>query len=322
MKKSNRRIKGICLVLAGVMLLSVLLTGCGGYAGQEREPGGNGKNKQAPGFTKDNIRRFSVIKDGETVLELLYNPADYKKDYEAWTITVPYEKKVIVNTEKMLELFEKLDGFQALESKDAAAEKGGKTIPDNPRAELVIDYEKENETLGTSRFYLGERSGDGTYPVVTDGNAFYSIPESLADELLELNPYDYILKIAFISNIDNVSEVTIRTGSGTYRMRCGKDGFFLNEDKVSEESFHKLYTELMSVLIQKEIGTEGAADTDQEPLLTLSYKYNKKDMEDQIIKFLPYDENYARVQVDGTQFFLVNLADVENLIQTIENNYR
>jgi hypothetical protein len=323
MKKRNKWIRIICLCLSTVLLLSLFLIGCNRYNRKENSSEENNTTEQTPEFTKDNIRRLSVINEGKTTFELIYNPADYKEDYLAWTVSVPYEKKVFVNTEKMSELFKEIDGIHLTKVVKEAGESKLEDLRNSSKSELVLDYVNENGKLNTSHFYFSGKAENGSYPVVEDNSkTFYQIPESLVNELLSINPYDYILKLAFINNIDYVREVEINTGSDNYLMSSKENGFYFNDSMVTEENFHNLFKELMSVLIQREIETSGTQTDNKNPIVTITYRFNKDNMEDQIIKFLPYDENYASIQVDDTKFFLVNLSDVTALVQIIKNYFK
>lgn len=330
MNKSNKKMNKIILLLVSLVLLSLLLLGCDTKIKSDNKTNTD-KNKtvykteKTPTITKDNIRRFSIIKDGKTTFELLYHPTKYKNDYEAWSITKPYKDYAIVDTEQMFKLFEKMESFRF---KNLDKKTGG-TEQSNSYDSLIvleIDYVKDKpEELYTTQLYLG-KSENGNYQIRTDySDVYYEVPESVIDEVININPFDYILKVAFISNINYVKEVDMKTNSDNYQMMAKENKYYLNEDKVTEEVYHKLYMELMSVMIQKEIGNaseEAQSSTEKEPLLEITYQFNKEDIKEKNVKFLPYNDNYASIQVDDTQFFLVKKADVEKLIQTIENNYR
>jgi hypothetical protein len=330
MYKCNKRIKEISILLIMLVLLSLLLLGCDSKIKSDDKTDTDKtkteyKTEKTPTITKDNIRRFSIKKDGKTTFELLYNPTKYKNNYETWSITEPYKDKAIVDTEQMFKLFEKIESFQLKDSERKAVEIEHSNTYESSNI-LEIDYIKDNsDELYTSHLYLGEKSENGTYQIRTDNSdVYYEVPESVIDEVLNINPFNYILKIAFISNINYVKEVDIKTNSDNYQMISKDNGYFLNEDKVSEDVYDNLYMELMSIMIQKEIGNtseETQTSTEKEPLLEITYQYNKNDINEKKVKFLTYNDTYASIQVDDSHFFLVNKTDVEKLIQTIENNY-
>ncbi len=82
--------------------------------------------------------------------------------------------------------------------------------------------------------------------------------------------------------------------------------FRWNGETAGSAEFHGLYTELMSIFIERELSREEMEKVngkDRELLMRVTYERNRDDAPRITQCYYAYDETYESVQVNGTEFF-------------------
>ena len=175
-----------------------------------------------PTFTSDGIRKLVLNRDGEEIFSLSKEPADYKMEFDYWEILNPYDETATVNTETMYKLFDVLSGFDF--STTAEVPDGTDTGVAGSTTTMQIDYTESTDTSAeadkTVTLLLGNEDDLGNRYVAVAGyeNEVYTIPTSTLEAIYNLNPFDYILKIPALVNIDTVESIDIKTKESSYSL--------------------------------------------------------------------------------------------------------
>ena len=327
MKKWTGKAKqaGCCLCLA-----ALLLAGCGdAQTTQSEKP--ETKSVQNPAFIQDGIRKVVLTKDGEEIFHLSKEPADYKMDFDYWEILNPYDEAMTVNTEEMYGLFDILCqmNLQTPTEVEAGIDTGIEDSNTSIFLEFVDtqDEEKAKSTLyadAKAEIILGNEVGDGNRFAAVKGfeNQVYKLPTALLEGVYGLNPYDYILKIPVLVNIETVESIELSVSDKTYKMSVDaqKQAYQLGKKKVEKEAFTTLYQALSSVMLAGEPEKDMLEEKNQ-ALLTVLYNRNQDTAPQISVSYYEYNDTYALVKINDTQKFLVKKADVENLIKQIQDAF-
>lgn len=339
MKKWTGKAKqaGGCLCLA-----ALLLAGCGdAKTTQSEEKAEAGKQTETsklpeksetepvenPAFIQDGIRKVVLTEDGEEIFHLSKEPANYKMDFDYWEILNPYDETMTVNTEEMYGLFDILCqmNLQTPIEIEAGIDTGIEDSSTSIFLEFVNtqDEEKAKSTLyadAEAEIILGNEAGEGNRFAAVKGfeNQVYKLPTVLLESVYELNPYDYILKIPVLVNIETVESIELSMSDKTYEMSVDaqKQEYQLGKKKVEKEDFTTLYQALSSVMLAGQPEEERLKETNQ-ALLTVTYNRNQDTAPQISVSYYEYDDTYALVKINDTQSFLVKKADVETLIKQI-----
>lgn len=306
------RIKTLAGITIFIFITASVMTGCtGGRVNREAVT-----PQESPKYIAEGIRRLSVIRDGEAVLDIAYEPEEYESSYEYWKIFVPYGKAAIVDTEEMLAL------FHAMEEMDL--EETGE-YPANIKEEL-----KESGTMVMLEYCSGDEGDDNSYRIEADSTAtlllyggeeeniyyaayeknpeiIYKIKKEDMDEILYVDTFDLILKISAAINIDTIEKVIIDMDEETY------------EWNMKDEKYRSHYTELLNILLKKEIQEDKRGSFDKEALLALRFVRNVQGASDVTVEYRDYDSEYAAISVNGEEHFLVEKAEVEALKEKMVN---
>lgn len=308
--------KQILKKTGGVFLLvTFLLTGC-----QISEV-------QEPILKAEGIRKITISEGKEVIYSISYEPKENEDTYEYWKMAVPYEDKVIVDTEAMLKLYEALEtldfteveakiedtGLEGTEKEIAiefcqAAEDGN--VPSAPKADSRCVLQIGNSD-GKGNYYTSLKSRPQT---------IYRMDQNAIDSVMQADTFSLILKVGAMVPISTVKEVSIRIDGNDHVLSFDGENYYLNGQKTGEDIYKSLYTELLSVLLEKEI-PENSSNGSDSPELHIAFKRNTDKLPDVTVDYYAYDDTYAVLSVDGVENFLVKQADVDNLIKAVKHNF-
>lgn len=345
------------IIITGLCLAALLLAGCGEPAGEKQKETSEAPEKTvqaeaakttAPekttvpekttdlSYVPDGIRRLLLEQNGEEIFALSKEPADYKMDFDYWEILNPYDETATVNTEAMYQLFDMLCSFDFQTPVSAGEADTG--ISDSA-ASITLDFvknrdsQKAKQTLyadATARILIGKEDGQGNYFAAIEGREeqIYKLPKETLDAIFGLNPFDYILKIPVLIDIETVASIEIQAEGETFEMRpdTEKGAYYLGKEKVEKETFTGLYQALSSVLLTGEAKDKKTENTQQEKQkenegLRIRYCRNTDNAPEVTVAYFPYDEEHDLVSINGNQQFLVNAEDVETLLEQIREAF-
>ena len=286
------------------------------------------KNVEHPRMSTYSIRSFSIVKDGEEVFQIKQEPADYKMDFDYWEITNPYDEIATVNTENMYEMFGVLVDFDLSNGVDAA---DADTGLDKTQTYFTVDFvntvnddtaRKTQDADAAATILIGNTDDNGDYYACVKGyeDAVYLLPKESVNSLLELKPFNLLLKIPALVNIDTLDSVDMNIGKKTYTMKLDGGDYKFGKKTVKKEKFTELYQAIQSVMLDSEIEeTKDAAD--KEEVLTVTFHRNTEEAPEVTLKYYTYDDTYDSVEINGTERFLVKAEDVDALVKQIKKAF-
>ena len=286
------------------------------------------KNVEHPRMSAYSIRSFSIVKDGEEVFQIKQEPADYKMDFDYWEITNPYDEIATVNTENMYEMFGVLVDFDLSNGVDAA---DADTGLDKTQTYFTVDFvntvnddtaRETQDADAAATILIGNTDDNGDYYACVKGyeDAVYLLPKESVNSLLELKPFNLLLKIPALVNIDTLDSVDMNIGKKTYTMKLDGGDYKFGKKTVKKEKFTELYQAIQSVMLDSEIEeTKDAAD--KEEVLTVTFHRNTEEAPEVTLKYYTYDDTYDSVEINGTERFLVKAEDVDALVKQIKKAF-
>lgn len=281
------------------------------------------KDTEFGGIAANEIRGLKVQKEGETVFAVSYEPREGKETFDYWDISVPYHSLVSVNTEELYNLL----GTAALmvwgEADGVSMEEAGIT---DSSASVFLAYcesaqgEKGGaEPTGAKTILIGDTDGQGSYYAAMEGSDKVGrVNQILMDEILNVEPYQYILKIPTLISVDTVKKVQIFSQEESHVMEQEKETWKLDGGEVSQKDYQTLYGALLDVMLTGELDKNVKAEEGREPVLTLQFIRNKEGLSDVEVKYYLYDEEHMSVSVNGQENFLVEKDAVFTLKEKIQ----
>lgn len=281
-------------------------------------------------FTAEAMRGVSVVRDGTPCFAVSYEPRVYKNSFDCWAISVPYQSMAVVDTEAMYAYFRVLEKMELTPVEHITEKQAG--IEDSSDTVFVAYYSAQTAEGGQAepdrgiRFRFGGEDENGNR-YVESGGRLWSADGSSVEEIFGVDPYGCVLKVASVVSVETVSKVTIEVGEERYEMTVQPGVFRLGEKAVERADFYALYTDLMSVFIEKELPREEGegvetGSAEQELLMSIAFERNMKQAPGIVQRYYAYDEEYATVQVNGTAFFLVSRKALVQLQERLEEAFK
>ncbi|MDD3278788.1 MAG: hypothetical protein PHG16_07875 [Lachnospiraceae bacterium] len=279
-----------------------------------------------PSFISDGIRKLVLTKDGQELFYLSREPAAYKMDFDYWEILNPYDEVATVNTETMYQLFDVLSQWDF--TSPVTVPEGTDTGIRDSITTMQIDFVNSTDAAvakaadgaeSTATLLIGKEDGAGNYYTVISGyeDTVYTIPVSTVDSVYQLKPFDYLLKIPALINIDTIKSAAITVDGKEYQMSIDNGSYFFDKKEVEQSTFTALYQAMAGVIVESEMG-EAKTDKAQE-VLSIDYVRNTKEAPEVNIVYSTYDDTYDSVSINGVERYLVKHDDVTQLITQIKH---
>jgi len=329
-----RRKKSV-VILFVILVLGGLLPGCASSAIRLQQPQIKeienhleewqrelSQDKELSAINVKGIRGLSVQKDGETIFAVSYEPREGKQSFDYWDISIPYQSQVSVNTEELYDLLgtAALLGFEdagEISFEDAGISGSTTSIF------LAYNQEQGSADKGSAQptkartILIGREDGQGHYYAAYKGlEQVMLADQSFVDLILNVEPYQYILKIPVLVSVDTIEKVQILYGEEQHIMEQRQNIWKMDDNEVSQEDFHTFYGEILDVMLTGE--REKIAEEERTPVLTVQYIRNMEQVSDIEVKYFPYDEQSMSVSVNGEENFLVDKKQVQTLLDNID----
>ena len=273
------------------------------------------------------IRGVRLTKEGTPIFAVSYEPRTYKNSYDCWSLSIPYESWVSVDTEGVYLVFDAIEGM----SLEPAGElEDVDTGLDSSDTSFFVAYNSEQggQEVGQAlpdkgiTYWIGNQNPEGEWYVKTSADdQIWLASDEAVEQIYGVNPFDCILKVVNVVSVETVSRVEIVRDKDVFEMAAQDKTYKLGGEEVESSKFFDLYTALMSIYIDKEIPEIHPEAESRDALLTITYHRNMEEAPQITCSFYDYDENYASVNVNGTEFFLVNKSDLQSLEKIIESAF-
>lgn len=284
------------------------------------------ENVEHPQINTYGIRKLTLVKDGEDIFQISYEPKEYKMTFDYWEILNPYEEAVTVDTEAMYDLYSNIASLNLRDSEEVKTDTGIESSHTSILIEYVNTLDDETargsaEADSRTELILGEENGEGYIYAAVKGyeDQVYMLPSELINSIMGLEPFDYILKIPVLVNIETLESVKITAGNKDYVMSIEDGEYKLDGKTVKKEEFTSLYQALQSVFLKSEEETETTEENQE--ILRVVFERNGDEMPDEELVYSSYDEESYSLSINGSTKFLVSKEEVDDLLKQIKKEF-
>ncbi|MDF2610175.1 MAG: hypothetical protein K0R92_1649 [Lachnospiraceae bacterium] len=208
--------------------------------------------------------------------------------------------------------------------------------------ELESETEGTDATTGseptTEKVYksfelmIGSTDEAGNYYVKSsDSSRVHMMSADTIEALIHVNPYSVAYENVSMINIDTVDKVVLETKDATTTMSInGKVEKVKNEEtgeeeenivktyeingkEADEDTFIKLYQTVISPSTESEIPKDYDTKTSQSPVLSITFHRNTDTYKTITIQYLPYDDSYYIMNINGVSNFLCDKRIVDEI---------
>ncbi|MDO4339272.1 MAG: hypothetical protein Q4C91_14500 [Eubacteriales bacterium] len=242
------------------------------------------------------------------------------EDTETWLTVDFINTSDVAETATNTEASEDTAEAEAEESEDTADTEA-------EEAEDTNDSEASDPGAGTEgdessvTLLIGSEDGEGKVYAAVQGceEQVYKLPAETVAAVFDLNPFDYILKIPVLFNIETLDSVEIVIDEKNYTMKKDGGSYLFGKKKVEKETFTTLYQALMNVYLDSD-AEEGKED-EQTEILRMNFYRNTEDAPDVELVYRAFDDTYNSLSINGKERFLVKAEDVEALVKQIKDAF-
>ena len=284
----------------------------------------NVQAEELPKITSESIGSLRLVQDAEEIFQIVNKPEDYKLKFDYWEVLNPYQESNIVNTETMYELYNTVLGlnFGSAVEVPEGTETGLEACETYLEVQYVSDPTAMNvaEPDRTLTILFGNADDDGgRYAAIEGSDAVYVLSDAAAESVLEIDPFDYLLKIPVLINIEYLESVDIIMGEDAYSMEKDGDQYSMGGKPVAKEEFTTLYQALMNVFLNSDI--EVNQDREREEVLRIAYNMKDEAPDAEVVYYTWEDETYYAVEINGVEQFLVDAEEVDALIKQVRESF-
>ncbi len=286
------------------------------------------KNTDNSVVPSKSIRGLVVKKDGEDVFAISYEPRDYKGSFDYWNISVPYNSYLSTNTEILYTLFDALEQLKLVETDSVTLEDAGLTSDDNSIF-IAYDESQTNENKGqptpnkAKKLVIGSEDGQGNYYVtIEDSNKVYTVDKADIDDILNLDPFRFVLKIPTVVGIDTVDTVNVIYGDETNQIKKNGEEWTINGKSSSTDDVNGLYGALLYTKLTDELDKDDNSFKDSEPVITIQFIRNMENASDIELKYYEYDDENMCVVINDKEQFLVDKNSVIEMVSVVEASFK
>ncbi|MDR2101670.1 MAG: DUF4340 domain-containing protein [Treponema sp.] len=232
----------------------------------------------------------------------------------AHVLISPYVIPREIDSERFSAIFEALQNIQIVDFIDDAPASLEPYGLDKP---IRVFLETENARLD---LILGNSVDGRQYAQLPGEPGVFTINDLGAS--LRISPFELAGKFAFIVNIKNVDNMTIRGNGPPLDVEIRRPDeeteiYFLNGRQAAEKEFKAFYQAAIGLMVDAEYPDGPAPGGNEE--ITIEYHLNKPAGVKVAVKLIPYNRDFYALDREGVVEFLVSRPQVAALYQAAEN---
>lgn len=261
------------------------------------------------------ILGLDIQENNQSIFQINYHPQTYKARFDSWSIFHPYKNQAVTDTEVLYELFSHIQSAPLKESSKEIYQ-----LYDTERSiYIAYNYTDKDNSQGNPdqllKLNLFEDSTGENFVNIVGTDSVYDIPSNLVEELFHIRPFEYVLKIPILVQMEKVEHIYIHTDDGELTLSKKGEQWYLQDDRLDEQVIIDLYTQLLDISVDGEVvGT--STENNENAELTIVF-YRTDEYPDVEIKYYPFDDEYVRSSVNGVSNFLVNNKDILRMVERI-----
>jgi len=196
---------------------------------------------------------------------------------------------------------------------------------DKPVMDLTL-----KDTKNTLHLLMGKNKDESSVYFKVDGvNTVYIMDKTVTDTF-KLKPFDVISKFAYIVNIDYVDMIVVDANgkkdtvllsrTSAKAEKSGDPDVVTTTSKVNGKSIEisKFKTEYQEI-IGLTVDSENDKKLEDKPEISITYSLNKGSKKQEVVNFVPYNDQFYAVFRDGKSDFVITKDKVNKMITSLKN---
>ena len=287
------------------------------------------RDTQLTQINPQEVNYFKLAREGERTIEIVKTEEAGEQQiqlgFARWHMIQPYNEYASVHYERFNTLLAALPQFEIAKFIDDSPEDLAQYGLDTPAIELEV---RDNQN--TLHLLFGnDLDEEHVHFQISGKNTVYAMEKEVLASLIATTPFELIDRFAFIVMIDYVDEIAIETTDAKHILTFTRTveeaekqdeedevitTFALNGKEVGDQEFRDFYQVLIGLIVE----AENKELIDQDPHVTTTFRFNKEDMPDVSIEYVPFNEDFFAVVRGGVAEFLVSRKQVYHMINELQ----
>jgi len=192
------------------------------------------------------IKKLLISKNGKKIMEFVKDNSRSGNSFKTSDMRMIYPYDESAGSDKFDTLTKLISDIEIIDVIEDAYPNASDYGFDN---DITFYIEDDNDVSHTIK--LGTEDKDGNvYTMYNDEQNVFTINPSLKNEVKDINPFDYIDKLAHIYSIKDVSSIEISYHNKKHILaiqRSGDKVYTVDGNKINEDNFKTIYQEVIGV---------------------------------------------------------------------------
>jgi len=263
------------------------------------------RNKNLYSVDPEKLVNIKITRSNKDTLELNRTYAD--GSFGDWTLAK--QNTTCNETLVQTKVIDKLTSVYVADFVDDEPQDLASYSLNNPR--YILEF-KENDNE-SEQIVIGATTENGCYVKISDSPCVYMVSiDALA--FLDIDSDALHAKEAYSQSMSNISSIEIADKLNINTLKISyndnKYTFSINETKIDEIKFMKIYDKIMSIPIEGEVSS--SVDGDVEATFTINFNGNKAP---DILKFIPYNATNYAMSLNDKSIHFVQKNYISDILQ-------
>jgi len=288
------------------------------------------RDTQLTGINIQEVVYFKLAREGQRTIEIVKTDEEDEQqiqlDFSIWHMIQPYNEYANVHYKMFNTLLAALIPLEIAKFIDDSPEDLVQYGLDTPLMELEV---RDNQN--TLHLLFGnDLDEQHIHFQIAGKNTVYAMEKEALESLMAITPFDLFDRFSFMVDIDNVDEIVIETVDAEYNLTITRTveeaeeqdeedevitTFAVNGKEVGDKEFRIFYQALIGLIVE----AENKDVIDNKPHVTTTFYFNKEDMPNVSIAYVPFNEDFFAVLRGGVAEFLISRKQVYNMINELQD---
>ncbi|MBU3113301.1 DUF4340 domain-containing protein [Clostridium lacusfryxellense] len=242
-----------------------------------------------------------------------------------WMLTGAYNVPLGVDSEKITTVTAAIANLVVSDIAEDNPKDLSKYGLDKPSMELIL-----KDSKNTLHLFIGKNKDESSvYFKTAEANTVYIMDKTVIDTF-KLKPFDVISKFVYIVNIDYVDKIVVDANgkkdivllsrTSVKATKAGDPDVVTTNSKLNGKSieiskFKTQYQEIIGLTVD----AENDKELKDKPEISITYSINKGSKKQEVVDFVPYNDDFYAVFRDGKSDFVITKDKVNKMITSLRN---
>jgi len=282
------------------------------------------RDKTITAIDASTLSSMKINQTGISPIEITRNSSQSDQEAQSslnsWVVTGPYSVTIGGDDQAISTVAAAIANLKVSDIVEDNPKNLGLYGLDKPNLELTLKDSKNALHLVIGK----DKDNSNVYFKTAESNTIYTIDKTVIDTF-RVKPFALITKFAYIVDLDNVDKIVIDANGTKDRVdlartsaKAAKSGdpdvvtttSKINDKTIELSKFRTQYQEIIGLTVD----AENDKKSEDKPSVSITYTLNKGSKKQQVVDFVPYNDEFYAVFKDGKSDFVIAREKVDKMI--------